>query len=357
MNNVVIIGAGQTGRGFINRFFYLNHQPVTFLDNDDLLIKNLQNDGKYKIEFGNSRETLIVDNFQAYNIQSEEGKKIIRNADLIFISVGRSHLKDVKEFLDKLVGFPIKSVDIITAENGVHVSNDLEGLSIYGNINIAESIVFCTTLSISDSLDIFSENLDYLPYDQKALGHILNYKGFVPNDDLDNLMTRKIYTYNCISACIAYLGYYKGYIDYAEAANDEEIFQIVQRIRTKLDQCISTECNVTLDEQKDFSNMAVNKFTNKDIKDTVERNVRDVERKLSINERIMAPLMIMKKNSVTSNELLLVLAAALFYGQQTRTLTKNVDMYLKELPNNWKQIVLEDLKQLSNNKNLSSIKS
>ena len=224
MNNVVIIGAGQTGRGFLNKFFYLNDQFVTFLDKDEDLINQLQEKKSYQISFGEEHAPLIVDNYEAYSIFSNQAKQIIRSADLIFVSVGRPNLKDVKEILKEIGNDPSKQVDIITAENGINVSSELEDLKGNDNIHIAESIVFCTTLSVEGSLDIFSEDLNYLPYDVVALGHTLNYQGMEPVQDLDVLMTRKILTYNCISACVAYLGSYKGYTDYAEAANDPEIY-------------------------------------------------------------------------------------------------------------------------------------
>ena len=40
MSNVVIIGAGQTGRGYLNRFF--QSESITFLDKDEELIHSLQ---------------------------------------------------------------------------------------------------------------------------------------------------------------------------------------------------------------------------------------------------------------------------------------------------------------------------
>ena len=43
-------------------------------------------------------------------------------------------------------------------------------------VHLAEAIVFCTTLKQENSLDVFSEDLDYLPYDVVSLGHQLPYK-------------------------------------------------------------------------------------------------------------------------------------------------------------------------------------
>ena len=50
MSNIVLIGAGQTGRGYLNRFF--KDEKVTFLDIDSELIERLQQEKKYNIFFG-----------------------------------------------------------------------------------------------------------------------------------------------------------------------------------------------------------------------------------------------------------------------------------------------------------------
>lgn len=42
--------------------------------------------------------------------------------------------------------------------------------------------------------------------------------------------------------------------------------------------------------------MAVDKFQNRNIVDSIERNARDVDRKLGATERIMAPLAIVRKH-------------------------------------------------------------
>ena len=125
-----------------------------------------------------------------------------------------------------------------------------------------------------------SENLDYLPYDVISLGHELVYENMVAEKNLGVLMQRKIYTYNCISAIVSYLGYYKGYTVYGEAANDLEIDLCIQNVVNELNKCICSEYGTDEIEQEKFSKMAIRKFQNKSIVDTIERNARDVDRKI-----------------------------------------------------------------------------
>lgn len=356
MNNVVIIGAGQTGRGFINRLFCLNGIQVTFLDKDKNLIQELNEKKQYQISFGSQgRPPITVQNYFAYSIDSDEGKNALKDASLIFISVGQGNLKEIRQRLEEIDSFSHNHIDIITGENGVNVSEIFTDMSLKTPYSIAESIIFCTTLSLPGSLDILSENLDYLPYDVEALGYELSIKGMEATKNLDILMQRKIYTYNCISACIAYLGYYKNYENYAEAANDPEIQDIVAKIRKDLDKCISAEYGVPLQEQERFSQMAVKKFENRDIKDTISRNVRDVDRKLSPNDRILAPLHILDKHKVKSSLLLLVLATALFFGEKSKTLKKSPNEYLDSLSKQWKNEVIAYLENMEEEKSLTEI--
>ena len=336
MHNIVIIGAGLSGRGYLNRLLCLSNERVTFLDQNEELIEQLQKEKQYTIAFGEERERLIVNNFDAYTMQDKQASKVLSNADYIFICVGANHVKELLEPIkDSLVNRAYKSLDIIVAENGIHPSAPLTPLKEDERVQLSEAVIFCTTLGTTNSLAIFSENLDHLPYDCVALGHTLDFYGFIQEHKFPILLERKIYTYNCISACIAYLGYIKGYKDYAKAANDVFIDEKIKEIAEIVNQSIAKEYNIPLKEQEEFSIMAMNKFKNKNIVDTVERNVRDVERKLAKDERILAPLCIIEKHGLKSDALLEVCACALQYGIDTNTLSckeNYIETYFSVLP-------------------------
>ena len=342
MSKNVIIGAGLSGRGYINRLFHLSQERVTFLDKDEELICKLQNTPQYQITFGEGRDTIIVDNYDAFLIDSEEGLRKLSEADVIFISIGANHVHEVLEPLQQSLRLrDDRSVTIITAENGIQPSAPLESLRQDPLVQLSEAVIFCTTLGADDTLDIFSEDLDHLPYDAAKIKESLPYIGMVQEFNFPVLLERKIYTYNCISACYAYLGYDKGYVNYADAANDPEIATKVEKIAEAINESISKEYVISLEEQRDFSRMAIRKFQNRNITDTVERNVRDVERKLGVQERILAPLAIIEKHGGSCEELLEVAAAAIRYGQKTQTLTKEPDTYFESLPKDWQRKIME----------------
>ncbi|MCR0265034.1 mannitol-1-phosphate 5-dehydrogenase [[Clostridium] innocuum] len=344
MSKNVIIGAGLSGRGYINRLLQLSGETTVFLDREEALIQKLRRDKSYTISFGKERDPLIVDNYTAYNIMDEQALIEAAQAERIFISVGADHVQELLAFLQEMLLQRGNSpIDIIVAENGIQPSSPLAELRTDSRVCLSEAVIFCTTLGNADSLDIFSENLDHLPYDRIALGHELPLYGFVQEMHFSDLLERKIYTYNCISACIAYLGYEKGYTDYAKAANDSEISDIVKRIAEVINRCITRAYTVRMEEQRAFSEMAIRKFQNYNIVDTVERNVRDVKRKLKPMERIRKPLSLIQEQGEYSEDLLKVLAAALLYGIKTGELTQGweelVCQYTEGMPLRWRQLL------------------
>ena len=118
---------------------------------------------------------------------------------------------------------------------------------------------------------------------------------------------------------------------------------------------ICEEYQITSKEQKEFSDMAVDKFQNRNIVDSIERNARDVDRKLGATERIMAPLAIVRKHDQSSPELLLTAASALYYGKMTKTLLKTEAEYIADLPEEWQKEIMEDLEALEQKKDIADI--
>ena len=180
MSKNVIIGAGLSGRGYLNRLLYLSKEETVFLDRDESLIRQLRKEPSYTIRFGSEREPLKVDNYTAYTITDERAITNIAQAERIFICVGADHVAELLPFLQAaLQERDRRSLDILVAENGIQPSSPLAVLRSDSRIHLSEAVIFCTTLGQRDSLAIFSENLDHLPYDSIALGHELPLYGFV----------------------------------------------------------------------------------------------------------------------------------------------------------------------------------
>lgn len=313
---IVIIGAGQTGRGFIARLLKPSEQSFNFVDCSKELVDLLNKEKQYKISFYSSTQDPIqIDGFAAFYTGDKETVRILSEADIIFTAIGEQNLEKIVPLIKEALDTRKKTnkLIIVTCENGTSPKSKLSKLE--SQVELSEAIIFCTTLNKDkNSLDIFSEDVNYLPYDLETLSVRLDYNGMVPVEKFRELINRKIYTYNCLSAAIAYPGYYKGYENYADAANDEDILEITNLIADNLNLSISREFNVSYSEQEQFTQMALSKFRNAKIVDSIERNVRDVNRKLGKNERMVTPIILMKKYNCPTKLMELVIACAVYYG-------------------------------------------
>lgn len=314
MKKAVIIGAGQTGRGFVAPILKEEGYSITFLDNNQNLIEQLELEQKYQVRyFENEKESEIIEEFSAYLIDSEKAMQSIVNSDLVITSVFAGHIVELIPYLKIAGARRHKPLMIICCENGVNVKKPLIDAKI--NAVVSEGIIFCTTLKpYKDSLDLISEFTDNIPIDGSVKGLDLNIERMPLNKNFTSLIQRKIYTYNFMSAVIAYLGWYKNYEVYSEAANDSEISEIIENVKPAISSAIAKEYKISFDEQLAFTQRAINKFKNKEIFDTIYRNARQAKRKLGENERLLSPLRLAQKYNEETIYFDLIIAVAIKYA-------------------------------------------
>ena len=313
MSKIIVIGAGKTGRGFIGRLLKEAGKEIVYIDKNAELVEELREQNKFEIRFfGNVRDAYVVDDFEAYTWESEPLKEIFADAELIFVSVGGQNLKEVGSELAKVLS-KNKTYYIITAENASKPSQTLKTAIGREDIVVSESTVFCTTIE-DEGIHINSENYPYLQCNAELL------EGYVPEistirviPNFSDFLTRKLYTYNAASCVIAYLGWKKGYTNYADAANDEEILTLLDKNYEITNRVLCQEFGYEAEDQKEFALLSRAKFCDRTIVDTVARNARDPQRKLAAGERIMGPIMLMYKYGEDATVLEQTAAAAIAY--------------------------------------------
>lgn len=327
MRNVVIMGAGKTGRGLIARLASKSGYSITFIDNDIGLVNTLNRVGSFTVSFfGGRRPDEVISEYDAFSLDSAQAKVSIVNAEYIFTSVSQQNLSDVLWTIKDAInnyGIMKHSIRLILAENGICLTQQFREQFTKNELTVCQAIILCTTTEEDYTINLYSEDLDTVPYDADSLGVLCDCYGFFKPTNFENLLKRKLYTYNCINACISYLGEKKGYILLSDAAKDACILKIAKSLSEKLDYVLAQEYNVLLEEQQAFSQRAFAKFLNPDILDSIARNVRDVQRKLSPDERLIAPLNLCIKHHILSEPLILTIAAAIHYAIRIKALTIN----------------------------------
>lgn len=309
MSKIAVVGAGKTGRGFIGRLLKEAGKEILFIDKDERLIHALNEAGKFRVNFfGNERESLEIAHFQA--LTWEEAS--FEDVELIFVSVGGQNLTEAGKSLANCLDHK-RHYYIITCENASHPSETLKKAIGKENISVSEATVFCTTIE-GEGLDIDSENYPYLQCDKRLLdGYVPGIRQVRPMEQFSDFLTRKLYTYNAASCVIAYLGWAKGYTDYADAANDEEILELLDRNYAATNRVLCREYGYDEKDQEEFALLSKKKFCSRTIVDTVARNARDPQRKLAASERIMGPIRLMVKYGEDASVLEKTAAAAILY--------------------------------------------
>lgn len=313
-HNVAIIGAGASGRGFIARMLKQDGAGITFIDANRELIDRLSAAASYQIYMGCEKTPMRMDDYRAYAIDAPEALTAVVEADYVFVSIGEQNLHKLNDFFREVAKLR-DECRVVVCENGIEPKMVLRSAldeSIRDQFRISQGVIFCTTIPCGE-IDILSEDYDEMPYDTDEDLFELPFDHFKGQKQFKVLLQRKIYTYNCLSACIAYTGYLKGYTDYAAAANDPQIHALCQALAKKLTAVVSKAFSIDYDEQEAFGQRALKKFTNSAITDTITKNARSTIRKLSCNERLAGPIYLFSRMGEDTEILCFVVACAFVY--------------------------------------------
>lgn len=320
MGKTIIIGAGKTGRGFLARLLQEEQEEICFIDTDEALVEKLNAEKSYRIRFfGEVRQACTVDHYRACTWEHAS----LDEAGLILVSVGGQNLPAVGKEIAKHMSRE-RQCPIITCENAAQPSATLREAIGRDNAVVSEATVFCTTVE-DGGLDIYSENYPYLQCDAGLLaGYVPEAKTIRPIPNFSDFLTRKLFTYNAASCVIAYLGWTKGYTDYADAANDREILELLDRNYAATNRALCREFGYGEADQAEFAALSRAKFCDRTIVDTVARNARDPQRKLKGNERIIGPIRLLHRYGEDASVLEKTAAAAILYDNDGETAWKEI---------------------------------
>ena len=321
MKKAVVIGAGQTGRGYFVRFLFEKIYDISLIDKIQTLIDYLQEDKAFCIHFySKDRTPLYVHGLKACLSYSEEAKNAIHDADIIFTSVGEQNLGDVAKQIQEGISGRKDKVVMLTAENGINpgrvLRQHLTDLNVKEDFTVSMTAVFCSTVALDKTrLDILSMNEYYFPFDADAIDTI-DFEGAVPIHNFEKFLKRKIYTYNCLAGLISYCGYVKDYEVYGDAANDPDIAEMMDILLEDLNPALQDYFEITKEDQEEFAQRAMRKMKDKDILDFNVKNGRAAKRKLGPTERIMSPMKILKEHDKDTRIMEFVAGAALVYWEE-----------------------------------------
>lgn len=312
----LILGAGRTGRGFIAPLLDRAHWSFSFVDQDPDLIHRIATTPTRVRYFGGRRAEWVWPPSAAAASTTDAAIALFATSSLVLTAVGATNVAAVARQLTRWSELTGHCPPVIACENGIEVDSEVRNAGYRGPA--AQAAVFCTTVNdpTGDGLDLVCEDYPSLPFDSN---HSISPtpSTFEPRPDFAILMKRKLYTYNAINAAICYAGALRGHTWLAQAAADPTIGRFAERVRTVVDETLSATFEIPKPDQRSFSAVAMAKFGNAEIEDPVSRNIRDTVRKLSPDERIVAPLLLAHEVGQDASPLLELLATAVRWGMST----------------------------------------
>lgn len=337
MKKAVMYGAGNIGRGFIGQLLSQSGYEVVFIEVNPQIVDRLNSDRCYPVRFASDKGNyeVVIENVRAVNgLDMESVAKEISEADVMATAVGVNILPRIaapiaKGLRKRWEHRNFKPLNIIICENLIDANHYLKNL-IKNELTLPETVylneivgfveasigrmvpVVTPEMQEGNILRVCVEEYGELPVDKDGFaGKIPEIKNMVPFSPFEYYIHRKLFIHNMGHAITAYLGQNKGYQYIWEAVGDAGIREIVHAAMMESAQALSREHRVELEKIQEHVEELLIRFGNKQLGDTVERVGRDLQRKLSPNDRLIGALNLCIKNQVTPTHICIGVAAAL----------------------------------------------
>lgn len=309
------IGGGNIGRALIGEVMHDAGMGITFADVNPELIDHFNREGGYPVRVvsmdGASEK--FIDGVKAIDSRDEAAmiEKIV-SADIITTAVGARILPLVAPTLaqglvERLRRRPEDELHIAVIacenlENNTHTLrehilanlSDDDGKKVLGGVsfpNCAVDRIVPNAGSQGHPLAVVTEDYFQLAVDTSELKEPLPaIAGIRQTDDLEAVLTQKLYTLNGPHAAAAYWAHLRGLESIEEAMRDPDIEQLVQGMMGEVSRVIVQRfSSISAEDQAAFADKTMRRFRNPHLKDQPVRVGREPKRKLGPRDRLLGP--------------------------------------------------------------------
>lgn len=337
MEKALHFGAGNIGRGFIGKLLSDSGIHVTFADVNDQVIDLLNQQQAYDVKIVSEQQSKIEKVAPVDGINSKNSDQIIEKfnqVDLVTTAVGPNVLAIISATIAKALEKRFTSgnknyLNIIACENMVrgtsflkekvlsHLSPDYHtALEQYvGFVDSAvDRIVPPVAPNAENPLLVTVEEFSEWIVDQTQFkGEVPKIHGMELTDNLMAFVERKLFTLNTGHAVTAYLGKLKGRHLIREAIEDEAIKNDVRAVMQESGAVLIKRYGFKQEQHFAYIEKILKRFANPYLPDDVDRVGREPLRKLSINDRLVKPLLGTIEYGLPRSFLTKAVAAALLY--------------------------------------------
>jgi mannitol-1-phosphate 5-dehydrogenase len=330
----MILGAGSSGRGHIGQLAHAAGWELVLIDRDADLVRALQAAGRYTVRFcrATGEMTTVVDGFRAYHVSETEA--LVREGleiPLLLTCLFSHNLHQVAPLVAEIISARCQAgvtvpLNIICCENMQHSSSLLQSqvlpLLTPDARAYAERMVGFPDCMISrvvplatdDPLSLLAEDYNEWTVDaMKFVGPPVPLPAMELVTNQESRLARKFFMHNGGHAVCAYWGFHHGHTFIHEAVADPAVLAHVGAAMGELAHVVSRRYGFTYEDTLAYGLELGPRGEIAALQDKILRVVRDPLRKLSREERFVAPAVMATEEGTPYTELAQSIAAALHY--------------------------------------------
>lgn len=284
--NLVIIGAGAIGRGFLPWKIDTSKYNLLFVDTDREIIEPMNEKKRYStfIIKNNKLEAKPVKVDRAFYPEDFSAAKI-GHVDFVFMAVRPNNVKDASDCLKGI------SCPVILCENDPKTVDTVKKHLNHDRVYFAVPDVITSNTASSESLKqdrLAVHTEDGVLFIDERAGFIDGDITFLSEKELiDKQWTAKLFLHNTPHCVASYLGALSGFRYIDEVMKHDKLKEIVVG---SMDEMLAT-LKDRMPEESEFLDWYVNKeilrFSNDLLYDPISRVARDPYRKLEIDGRLI----------------------------------------------------------------------
>jgi mannitol-1-phosphate 5-dehydrogenase len=335
MNTAIHFGAGNIGRGFIGGLLSGSGYRVVFADINPMLIEKLKKEQRYSIfVVDETPYEQVIENVTGLLIDDDELLLEAEKADLITTAVGPTALTHIAACVAKCItkrqdSNIKKHLNIIACENIFGASGILkkavlrhldENASKYAEEfigfpdSVVDRIVPPGTTDEKHLLSVKTEPFFEWIVDSTAIkGDIPHIDGMIKTEKLLSYVERKLLTLNTGHAITAYLGKISDCKSIRESISDNWIYSCVSGAMQESGSALIKKHGFDKAAHYEYIEKILCRFKNPYLNDDVDRVGREPLRKLSLDDRLIKPVLLAVKHDVEPTNLILGAAAAFHF--------------------------------------------
>lgn len=315
---IVVFGAGKIGRSFIGQVFNRSGYEVVFVDINKRLIDLMNRERHYRviIKDGDNEETLQIHDVKGVCLDDE--KKVIaelKEAGIVSLSVGQLGLQKAipiiaRSLIARRNDYGDEPLDIIIAENmrnadtfireelRKYLPEDYPLKQLVGLVetSIGKMVPIMTHKDMEDDpLQVFAEPYNSLIVAKNSfINPVPDVSFLTPKENIKAWVDRKLFIHNLGHATAAYLGYqtHPDAVYISEVLDDEKLLRDVRQTMLQAADILQAlyPDEFTHQQLEEHIDDLLHRFRNRSLGDTLFRVGCDLYRKLSPEDRLVAPL-------------------------------------------------------------------